>query len=310
MKHVWLDEEFLPDVIATSCVNSLNLKNVDFKVPCGKCIPCQRKRRGDWAFRLEQEYLDSDSAFFVTLTYTDFHIPRTKEHIPTLRKKDLQNYIKRLRNDHVKYVSEQLNIKKNEVKKVSKPIRYYAVGEYGSKTRRPHYHMLIFNYDIANLAPITDQWKCTATNTSLGFTDIGTVTQASINYVTKYMFKPFSIKDLREKPFSIMSKKPIIGHAYLEKYGAHHIKNEDLTVRDMKGNVKRLPKAFLHRLFTNKEDRIQVSLNSYQEYKDNKVKEYYRTLEKHYNGDSIKYSKSLDNDFKRQLQQINNKETL
>lgn len=304
------NEIFIPDIIATGCTNSLNLKDVDFPVPCGKCLPCQKKRRSDWSFRLEQEFLDSDSAFFITLTYNDIFVPRTHEGYLTLQKKELQKYIKRLRADHVKYVSQELKIPKNEVKNVSKPVRYYAVGEYGTQTRRPHYHMLLFNYDIANLQPITYQWKDTNTGKPLGHIDIGTVTSSSINYVTKYMFKPFSIKDKRQKPFSMMSKKPIIGHTYLVKNGIHHIETEDLTVRDTQGNVKRLPKAFLQRLFTNKEDRLKVSLNSYQEHKDNKLKEFNRILEAKYNNDVSKYMASISSDIKRRKLSINKKESL
>lgn len=310
MNNYFINEKFVPDIIATGCTNSIKLDEVDFRVPCGKCLPCQKKRRSDWSFRLQQEYMYSDSALFITLTYNDLNIPRTKEGYQTLYKKDLQNYIKRLRNDHVSYVSKQLQIPKKEVKNVSKPIRYYAVGEYGSKTRRPHYHILLFNYEIANLSPISLQWKNTKNNTKMGHVDIGTVSQASIDYVTKYMFKPLGRKDKRVKPFSLMSKKPIIGHAYLEKFGAWHIQNEQLQVRDLNGNIRRLPKAFLRRLFTNKEDRLKLSLESYQEYKDAKVKEFERLLETHYNNDKASYLKTKVSDLQNQLQKINTKETL
>ena len=207
MQSVYLDNYgFVPDIIGTSCANSIKLKDLDFRVPCGKCLPCQKKRRSEWSLRLEHEYMFSDSAFFITLTYNDYNIPRTKEGYHTLHKKHLQNYIKRLRNDHVKYVAKEMKVPKSHVKNISKPIRYYAVGEYGSKTRRPHYHVLLFNYDIANLAPLINQWKNTETGYRHAHVDVGTVTSASINYVTKYMFKPFGKKDKRQKPFSIMSK--------------------------------------------------------------------------------------------------------
>ena len=143
----------VPDINATACSNRIKLKDIDFRIPCGKCLNCKKKRRSDWSLRLEHEYLYSDSALFITLTYNDASIPRNRG-IATLNKKDLQDYIKRLRNSHVAYVSRELGIRKSEVKNVSKQIRYYAVGEYGSKTNRPHYHILLFNYDIANLKPI------------------------------------------------------------------------------------------------------------------------------------------------------------
>lgn len=299
---------FVPDVIATSCSNSIKLEGLDFRVPCGKCLPCQKKRRSEWSLRLEHEYLHCDSALFITLTYNDISVPRTTEGYKTLYKKHVQDYIKRLRNDHVKYISQELKIPKKEVKNVSKPIRYYAVGEYGTKTRRPHYHMILFNYDSANIKPVTSQWKDTTTGFQLGHVDVGTVTGASINYVTKYMFKPFGNKDKRIKPFSLMSKKPIIGHAYLEKYGTYHIFNEILEVADKKGNKRRLPKAYLRRLFTNKEDRIQLSKQSFEKHKEQKIHKFTKELE-NYN-DLIHYTKTKDADLHRHKEAINNKETL
>lgn len=310
---------FVPDIIGTACANSIKLKDLDFRVPCGKCLPCQKKRRSEWSLRLEHEYLFSDSAFFITLTYNDAHIPRTKEGYQTLHKKHLQDYIKRLRNDHVKYVTKTLNISKKEVKSRAKPLRYYAVGEYGSKTRRPHYHLILFNMDIGNIAPLSNQWK-------KGFSDIGTVTASSINYVTKYMFKQFNRKtDKRTPPFSIMSKgrklKPqqkaqglkeygIIGFEYLNHYGTHHIESESLEVRDMNGRVRRLPKAYLHRLFINKEDRIELSRKSYEEHFDKKMKAFEEKLEKHYDGKVLEYIHAKDSDLKRHRDLVNNNETL
>ena len=305
------DYGFVPDIIGTSCTNSIQLKDLDFRVPCGKCLPCQKKRRSEWSLRLEHEYMFSDSAFFITLTYNDESLPRTKQGYPTLVKKDVQNYIKRLRNAHVAYLKKEQEKVKNEFKIKSKPIRYYAVGEYGSQTRRPHYHLLLFNYDIANLGPITEQWKNTKTNMSLGHVDIGNVTSASINYVTKYMFKKFNSKtDTRQSPFSVMSKKPIIGHDYLVNYGTHHIQNETLEVRDQNGGLRRIPKAYLRRLFTNKEDRRELSKKSHDEFIKSKMKRYEENILKYYNGDSIQYERSLESDLSRLRDNINFKETI
>jgi len=304
------DYGFVPDIIGTSCTNSIQLKDVEFRVRCGKCLPCQKKRRSEWSLRLEHEYLFSDSAFFITLTYNDQSLPRTKQGYPTLVKKHVQDYIKRLRNAHVAYVSKELSISANEVKNRSKSIRYYAVGEYGEKTRRPHYHLLLFNYDIANIIPFTSKWKNTNTAQSYGHVDVGTVTASSINYVTKYMFKPFAKKDKRIRPFSLMSKKPIIGHDYLVNYGAHHIKNEDLEIRDMNGSLRRLPKPYLRRLFTNKQDRIALSQKSHDQFIKSKMDRYEKNILKYFDGNTIKYENSIKNDLDRQRSNINYKETI
>ena len=328
MRIVNSNNDFLPDIIATSCSNSIKLKNVDFRVPCGKCLNCQKKRRSDWSLRLYHEYLYSDSAFFITLTYDEINVPTTKEGYKTLHKKHIQDYIKRLRNDHIKYVQKHFKVSKKDVYKVSKKVRYYAVGEYGTKTRRPHYHMLLFNYDIANLAPLTNQWKNTDTNQQFGHVDIGTVSGASINYVTKYMFKDHYSKDKRVKPFSLMSKKPIIGQAYLDQYKNYHETSNDLTTADGKGTVRRLPKAYLYRIFQLKDENNNLILDyhgkpqkdkfklqylsqeSFEKHYDKKVELYNQKLEQHYSGNVLDYTKSKDEDLIRYKNTININETL
>lgn len=316
------NNNLVPDIIGTQCVNTIKLKDVEFPVRCGKCLPCLKSRRNEWSLRLEHEYLHSDSAFFITLTYDDNHLPysyskwkykykidpitkkkkvikRWKVKVnttkPTLRQEDLTKYIKRIRNEQQKYYKDK-NI-------ISRKVRYYAVGEYGTKTKRPHYHLLVFNYDIDNIAPLQNKWK-------LGFTQIAEVNGARINYTAKYMFKPFNIKDTRKKPFSTMSKKPIIGQDYLNNYGTWHIKNEIIETADQNGVTRRLPKPYLRRLFTNKEDRIQLSLKSIEKYKNEKEQKYLKKLEKHFNGSTTDYINSIKQDLQRRLNTINNSETL
>ena len=93
-------------------------------VPCGKCLNCLMNKRNDWAFRLMQEYRHSKSGLFITLTYHSKYVPDQgvdKEHF--------QKFMKRLRHT------------------TSQRLRYYGVGEYGTVTGRPHYHIILFNYD-------------------------------------------------------------------------------------------------------------------------------------------------------------------
>jgi hypothetical protein len=308
----------VPDIIATACSNSIKLNDIDFRIPCGKCLNCKKKRRSDWSLRLEHEYLYSDSALFITLTYNDASIPRNRG-IATLNKKDLQDYIKRLRNSHVAYVSRELGIRKSEVKNHSKQIRYYAVGEYGSKTNRPHYHILLFNYDIANLKPIEAQWKNTQTGHPLGFVDIGKVSSASINYTTKYMFKQWGKKDLRQRPFTNMSRRPMIGTGFLNEYKNYLREFELTTIRDKKGTLRKLPKAYLYKIYTMLEDGKEVkdkewirrlSEESYNKHIDQKLKEHKENLLINYNGDVNQWMQSKDLDNHRKQKEIINNETL
>lgn len=157
--------------------------------PCGKCPPCLQRRASGWSYRLVTEGKRALSAHFVTLTYNDENLPRTRSNFKTLFKRDLQLYFKRLR----KQAPTDL------------PIKYYAVGEYGSKNWRPHYHVILFN---AEHNSIVSCWS--NDRGAIGTVDIGSVTGASIGYVLKYMSKPARIpchaKDDRIPEFSLMSK--------------------------------------------------------------------------------------------------------
>jgi hypothetical protein len=108
----------------------------------------------------------------------------------TLKKTDIQKFFKRLRKCHGKN---------------HKSIKYYAVGEYGGQTLRPHYHIVIFNADINYFERA---WALD--NKKIGEIHVGTITDASIGYTLKYISKaakiPMHQNDDRSKEFALMSK--------------------------------------------------------------------------------------------------------
>lgn len=164
-------------------------------VPCGRCPPCQRRRINDWVFRLLQEDKVSVTSYFVTLTYDNDSVPLSPRGWMTLNKSDYQKYMKRLR------------------KLSPRKLKYYAVGEYGSKTDRPHYHAIIFN---ALPDDIVDAWS--VNGVPIGNVFIGNVSGDSIGYTAKYISKesriPVHARDDRIKEFSLMSKG--LGKCYLD----------------------------------------------------------------------------------------------
>ena len=162
--------------------------------PCGKCPACVRRRVSGWAFRLNKQSEQSNSAHFVTLTYNDEHIKKTKNGFETLVKKDVQDFFKRLR------------------KLTKQKISYYAVGEYGDTGERPHYHIILFN---ANPKIVENAWKLN--DIILGNVHFGDVGDASVGYTLKYISKDKKIPqfngDDRQKEFALMSKG--LGASYL-----------------------------------------------------------------------------------------------
>ena len=132
------------------------------------------------------------------------------------------------------------NFKENGIS--TKPIKYYAVGEYGSKTFRPHYHAIIFNLEPSTVNALNQIW-------GLGHVGIGTAEIASVHYTTKYVIQP-TAKDLWEPmapPFSLISKG--MGKAYLDSNGFHHKKALQNFVVGHRGTA-RLPRYYADKLFS------------------------------------------------------------
>lgn len=237
-------------------------------VPCGLCLACLQNKRAEWSFRLQQELRGSKSAFFVTLTYNELFLPYRNFssdvicrgydllsleeiddygkfiRIPTLVKKDFQDYMKRLR---------LLN---------SNRLKYYAVGEYGDVTRRPHYHMILFN---AVKSTIEDAWRVADGEKDgrmmyvpIGMVDIGSVTDASIHYVTGYVMGKRRYQEPQEKPFSLMSKR--LGERYIEMDAKLHEESQEAIVRSSSGYKMKMPRYFEDRIFT-PEELEEIKLN-------------------------------------------------
>lgn len=153
-----------------------------FNVPCGVCPECVKAKLSAWLFRLGKELEISSNPLFITLTYDEDNVP-IKDGKKTLCKKDVQDFMKRLR--------------KAYAKESSKKIRYYFVGEYGTKSGRPHYHAIMFNLDNPQL--ISQNWK-------KGFTYSPPLKNGGFKYVLKYISKPKTRKkdDVRLKEFSLI----------------------------------------------------------------------------------------------------------
>lgn len=145
----------------------------------------------------------SDSAFFVTLTYNTDTVPITPNgfksldetrYYPATRIKTRKLYMAQ----HSSHI--QLFIKRLRKRHKGKPIKYYICGEYGEKSWRPHYHIIIFN---ASILDIEAAW-------TYGTIHSGEVSEASVGYTLKYMSKhkkiPQHKRDDRVKEYSNMSK--------------------------------------------------------------------------------------------------------
>jgi hypothetical protein len=89
-------------------------------------------------------------------------------------------------------------------------IRYFLVGEYGTETKRAHYHAIMFGVDPHRAKKITKlSW-------SLGHIQCDAVRDGGIQYVCGYTLKKLTSEkdfpDGQEPEFSLKSTKPALGH--------------------------------------------------------------------------------------------------
>jgi hypothetical protein len=114
-------------------------------------------------------------------------------------------------------------------------------GEYGEQRQRPHFHVILFNYEFPDKKFFNTSKSGYKTYTSQilddlwgkGFTILGTVNFESAAYTARYIMKKANGKDktayemldletgelsYKEKEFSHMSLKPGIGSGWYDKY--------------------------------------------------------------------------------------------
>lgn len=161
-------------------------------VPCGKCGFCLVNKRASWMFRIHHEMRNQmQPGWFLTLTYDEKHVPR-REGILSLRFRDIQLYFKRLR-------------------KLGYYVKYIAVGEYGSETARPHYHILLWT--SASPETLQAEWKSSKDDSIFGIVHFGTLNMRSAMYTLKYIIQPKFHVEHREKPRAQFSRG--LGVSYL-----------------------------------------------------------------------------------------------
>lgn len=173
---------------------------------CGACPECLREKASAWALRAVFEAKQHAYNCMITLTYDTYKYTkdgrfdgRHLEEMPVdptieVSKRHIQLFIKRLR--------KRFNGQK---------IKYICAAEYGSKTHRAHYHLILFGVRFPDLryykkssrgnviynSPLLEKlWTfgiCTVDNIN--------VSEASARYCTKYC-----AKDRSDETFMLFSQ--------------------------------------------------------------------------------------------------------
>lgn len=188
------------------------------QLPCGQCIGCKLERSRQWAIRCVHEAGLHDDNCFVTLTYSDEHLPWRNN----LDHSHFQKFMKRLR------------------KRYNYRIGFFMGGEYGELDGRPHFHTLLFNHDFQDRkfwskSPAGEKIYRSEQLEQLwpfGFSSVGNLTFQSAAYVARYCtqtvngdaavdhYKRYdNLGEYQLTPeYGKMSLKPAIGKDWFNKY--------------------------------------------------------------------------------------------
>lgn len=185
-------------------VTSPSYKKGIVSFDCGACPECLRKRANVWALRSVYEAKLHAYNCMVTLTY-DSYIHDCNGNVVGERvsdfsvcKRDVQLFIKRLR--------------KWYFKEYGLTLKYFCGAEYGKRTHRAHYHLILFNVRFPDLVPYKrskrgNQIYKSAILTNLWNNGICTVDSININSaVAKYCTK-YCAKERSDDTFMLASQK-------------------------------------------------------------------------------------------------------
>lgn len=197
------------------------------KVPCGKCPACRERVPLEWALRLRLESSLWATSLFVTLTYSQERLARSRDDIKR----------------HLKHLARHL----------PRSMRYAVFGERGGLRLRKHYHALIWsNADMFSVeAAVRAAWP-------FGNVDVKDGSQAA-RYVSKYATSDQVEKDIQEfysdnlGPNARKTSRPGIGYFYAvalarkfhtdEAYRAHVELFHDIpSTTRVDGHLVRLPR--------------------------------------------------------------------
>lgn len=143
---------------------------------CMQCAPCRAYRRRLWTGRILLEAMCHEEVSFHTLTFDEKHLPPGGE----LSYGPLGSFLKRVRSS-----------------RPPESVRYYAAGELGERSGRPHYHCVLFG--VPHTQDLSDAW-------GEGFIHTRALTPERAGYVCKYITKADGAVER-----SWMSRRPGIG---------------------------------------------------------------------------------------------------
>ena len=194
----------------------------ELPVRCGRCINCKKAKASSLIARCVAESRMHDDSAFVTLTVSDEKIHGVFPN-GSLVHEPFQLWMKRLRK-----------------RLCFSGLKYMMCGEYGELSQRPHYHAIVFGvspYEYVDSGVVDTRFNTPYRQRydnpvfqdtwSFGQVYVGTVTPASVAYITGYTLKQdllgrdsdwYKSRDLLPE-YVKWSRRPGLGWSYFHKFG-------------------------------------------------------------------------------------------
>ncbi len=207
-----------------NCKAGIWIEDQNQSVPCGQCMACRINKGRLWSARIIMEWLQHPNyAFFITLTYDDAHVPYCCDEsgtpIANLNKKSFLKWL-------------------DNAQTAVGPFRYYAIGEYGSYTFRPHYHLAVFPSQYCKVSELLAYW-------TKGFTSCTELNHARARYLANYTTKALTkatderLQSHQEPEFRTSSRNPPLGATFVDLLAHHYTQGAAKRLLDSRGDVER-----------------------------------------------------------------------
>lgn len=230
----------------TQCLTPLHIFDKKTRttriVPCGRCDACLVRQCKEWEYRLREELRNNADAYFITLTYSDEHLP-IQEFIEedsgaifydaVACKKDLDKFHHDFRRKLDAYDTK---------------LRYYLISEYGPTTQRPHYHGIYFFSKPIDWDTVDRIARSCWPSPNIS---VSVVTEFRIKYVSEYCFTRQNLPDHLPKPLRLTSRRPGIGADYVSKLKDWHNQDPENRVYcpGYEGEKFNMPRYYREKIF-------------------------------------------------------------
>lgn len=214
------------------CFSGLSLSSGEI-VPCGQCMNCRVNKARKWTGRILAEMMGSPPRcnWFLTLTISDENLHRAPPHAyASLEKGAFSLWLRAWQ-------------------RANGAFRYYAVGEYGDLSRRPHYHLAMFHSSPEFMWSFGQDWE--ARWGHFLYSEMGDKRAAYLaQYTTKKLTSPDDDRlgaggalEGCEPEFRTSSRHPPLGYRFARALIAQYRTPQGRAVLEQQGDVARCFRA-------------------------------------------------------------------